>query len=93
MKKLIFISLLTLLSCSDKNKDSDCWVCQKQTVKSYAGTTISDNTVTFDRCNMTTEQAFKFENDNTVNYIEPTMNNVGTIINVHVSETVQCKQK
>lgn len=91
MKKLLFL-LLLFASC-DKNQDSDCWVCQKQTVKSYAGTTISDNTVTFDRCNMTTEQAFKFENDNTVNYIEPTMNNVGTIINVRVSETVQCKQK
>lgn len=92
MKKLLFLIIL-FASCSDKNKDSDCWTCQTQTVKSYANQIISDKTVTFERCDMTAEQAFKFESDNTVNYIEPTMNNVGTIINVHVSETVQCKQK
>lgn len=91
MKKLLFLFIL-FMSC-DKNQDSDCWVCQKQTVKSYANQTISDNTVTFDRCDMTTEEAFKFETDNTVNYLEPTMNNVGTIINIHVQETVECKPK
>lgn len=91
MKKLLFLFIL-FISC-DKNQDSDCWTCQTRTVKSYANQTISDKTVTFDRCDMTAEEAFKFETDNTKTYLEPTTNNVGTVINIHVQETVECKPK
>jgi len=85
MKKLIF--LLLLFAC---DKAPVCYTCQTRTIKSY-GSIISDNTTTFEKCDQTALQILEFENANTVKYVEPTMNDYGTIINVNVEKVCKCK--
>ena len=51
-------------------KDSPCYTCHIQTIKSSGGTIMTDQTIKVEKCDVTASEILTFEMDNTETWTE-----------------------
>lgn len=89
MKKLFIIFALIIFAACEK-ESSECYTCHIRTVKSSGGTIMTDETIKFEKCDVTASEILDFETDNTETWSDTETSIYGTIRPVRYEKTCDC---
>jgi len=91
MKKLfVLLCIICLFSCEKDN--TQCWVCKVDSITMIKGSIVGTSTTLINRCGMTTEEIFSYEETGTqTTIIDRVQNGLYSFDNVVVTTSTNCK--
>lgn len=89
MKKLLLF-LVTIIFVTCEKDSSECYTCHIRTVKSSGGSVMTDETIKFDKCDVTASDILTFETENTKIWTEKETTMYGTERTVKYEKTCTC---